>query len=1137
MSNELERENLGISAQGIDLPIVRSKQEIKETLGTSDTLIVIGETGSGKTTQLPIIIKESLRPGQEIAVTQPRRVAATSVARYVAESTGSRLGQDIGYTIRFDDQTTEGTQVNFMTDGILIRKIQGDPLLSNYDVVMVDEVHERSKNIDFSLGLLKDIQKKRKKQGNPLKLVVASATLEKQKLIDYFDNAPAIEVPGRPYPVDVHYRDQNPTDIEDVPGIAAQTTMGILSSGKEGDVLIFMPGREEIDATAKMIEDLAKGSRTLESFDVLPLYGTQSPEEQDRIFAPSRKRKVIVSTNVAETSITIPGVRHVVDSGLIKQIEFNAESGIEALVTVEHAKSGCIQRAGRAGRVAPGDCYRLYTEESFNNRREFQLPEIQRSNLSHVVLQMKKIGIDDVAGFDFIDPPDHETVLSAIQSLTLLGAFDENGELTEIGHTMAELPLEPHIARMVIESEKYGCVEEVATIASFLGARPVFVRPKEEEMRADREHMKYKVKTSDFLTLLNVWRAYEETNYDGRWARDNYLNARVLREVDQVRSQLLNVLQRNGIDLSGGEHVTNDVISKSIASGLVENIMSFHGFHQYKKIDGNSQGYYIHPGSAVAYGKYEEPPSFIVAGQIVETTRTYARNCQVVKPEWLIDIAPHLVTEKKGEPTYNRFDDSFSIPIETYIKGSSYPIHHGEKKIDGNEAHVAFITAIANGTIHLPSIDANRAVLQKMDDLQVRSGGVVRGQLTIDELSQFYNSRLGHVASVKELVEYVAEHDIDLRINIDDFITPNDQEKVILDNPDKLQIGDSSYQVSYARSYGYRGDDEFYASITLPASKIFELTELPHLPSNRKLRIGIEGQKYVSVATDVSLDKMRIDAADIVNTQAWMDWQLDNPKHSVSAESMDDENLRKPIKYGEDPITGSYLYAYPVVVVDAIYGSRYSLEYFRTEGEAESARERAKRMLELAKSREERFPTVPTFQGRFSTSRYRATSRRPETEGEKPTLLGLAEQDTDSMLSEVKELMSRDSKPRRRALLETVLLGRGPDVLDQIKIPEAEFEQILEQLRQLKIERSKSYTSYFSRGSSDVDEGVKNVKSMQLVISAAESTDVKDYIGEDRASISKFKNLLWEKLKVESEVPDDNFVKLATLQILEEMTS
>ncbi len=1134
MSSEQDRENLGPSIQGIDLPIVRSKQEIKETLGMSDTLIVIGETGSGKTTQLPIIIRESLRPGQEIAVTQPRRVAATSVARFVAESVGTRLGQDIGYTIRFDDQTTEGTQVNFMTDGILIRKIQGDPLLSNYDVVMVDEVHERSKNIDFSLGLLKDIQKKRKKQGNPLKLVVASATLEKQKLIDYFDNAPAIEVPGRPYPVDVHYRSQNPSELEDVPVIAAQTTMEILSSGKEGDVLIFMPGREEIDATIKTIDEFTKGNKTQESFDVLPLYGTQSPEEQDRIFAPSRKRKVIVSTNVAETSITIPGVCHVVDSGLIKQIEYNAESGIEALVTVEHAKSGCIQRAGRAGRVAPGDCYRLYTEESFQNRREFQLPEIQRSNLSHVVLQMKKIGIDDVAGFDFIDPPDHETVLSAISSLTLLGAFDESGELTEIGHTMAELPLEPHIARMVIESEKYGCVEEVATIASFLGARPVFVRPKEEEMYADREHSKYKVKTSDFLTLLNVWRAYEENNHDGRWARDNYLNARVLREVDQVRSQLLNVLQRNGIDLSGGDQVTSDVISKSIASGLVENIMNFSGFHQYRKLDDSPQKYYIHPGSAVAYGKYEEPPSFIVAGQIVETTRTYARNCQVVKPEWLVDIAPHLVTEKKGTPTYNRFDDSFTIPVETYVKGSSFPIHHGENKLEGNEAHEAFITALSNGTIHLPTIDANRSVLLKMADLRVRSGGVVRGELTTDELAQFYNSRLGHVASVKELVEYVAEHDVDLRLNIDDFISPSEQEKVILDNPDQLQVGDSSYQVNYARSYGYRSDDDFYASIMLPASKIFELIELPHLPNNRKLRIGIEGQKYVSVATDVSLEKMKIDAADIVNGQAWIDWQLDNPKRSVSAESINDEKLMKPIKYGEDPITGSYLYAHPVVVVDGIYGSRYSIEYFKTEGEAESARERAKRMLELAKSREERFPTVPTFQSRFSTSRYRATSRRTEQEAQRPTLLGLAEQDTEAMINEVKDLIGRDSKPRRRALLETVLLGRGPDVLDQIKIPESEFVQILEQLRQLKIERSKNY---FYGGSGDVDEGVKNVKSMQLVITAAEGADVKDYIGEDRASISKFKNLLWEKLKEEEEVPDDNFIKLATIQILEEMTS
>ncbi|MFN7088773.1 MAG: helicase-related protein, partial [Candidatus Paceibacteria bacterium] len=425
---------------------------------------------------------------------------------------------------------------------ILLRKIQEDPLLQDYSAVMVDEAHERSLNIDFTLGLLKRLQKERAKVGlPPLKIIVTSATLEKEKFACYFGESSMVEVPGRLYPVDIHYEN----NVYDYTTAAAEKVKMIVEQNKEGDILIFMPGWEEIDRTIKEIERLG-----IPDIEILPLHGEMAPEDQDKIFAQSKKRKVIVSTNIAETSVTVPGIRHVIDSGLIKQIEFDPSTGIETLSTRYHAKSGCVQRAGRAGRLAPGECWRLYPESNFDIRPEFQTPEIQRSNLAHVILMMKKIGIENVRSFEFIDPPEAKSFEHAIDTLKTLGALDDNEDITDIGEAMAELPLEPHIARMVIEAEKYNCVEAICTIASFLGGRSVFIRPKGKESEADVAHRHFRVPESDFLTLLRVWEEYEANDFSDSWARNNFLHSKMLAEVRQVRYQLFRVLRRNGIHAS-----------------------------------------------------------------------------------------------------------------------------------------------------------------------------------------------------------------------------------------------------------------------------------------------------------------------------------------------------------------------------------------------------------------------------------------------------------------------------------------------------------------------------------------------------------------------------------------------------------
>jgi RNA helicase HrpA len=628
----------------LELPILKYAEKIKETIASNQNAIIVGETGSGKTTQIPLLLREIISPEDRIAITQPRRVAARSVARYVAERVKCHIGEEVGYQVRFEDHTTEGTRINFMTDGILLRKIQEDPFLREYSIVMVDEAHERTLNIDFVLGLLKLLQRKRTEAGlPPLKIIITSATLEKEKFARYFGNSPMVEVPGRLYPVEIHYEEE---PVYDYTKTAAEKVRMIVEQNKKGDILIFMPGEEEIYKTIREIEALR-----LPGIIILPLYGQMSPEEQDKIFEETNERKVIVATNIAETSVTVPGIRYVIDSGLIKQIEFDPSTGIETLAVRPHAKSGCIQRAGRAGRLAPGECWRLYTESGFNNRPEFQTPEIQRSNLAHVVLMMKKIGIEDVRSFEFIDPPEAKALEQAIDTLKALGALDENEQIAEIGETMAELPLEPHIARMVIEAEKHNCVKAVCTIVSFLGGRSVFVRPKSKEPEDDTAHRRFKVPESDFLTLLKVWQEYEANDYSDDWAKNNFLNSKVLYGVKQIRYQLFRVLRRNGIRAS--ELQDPEAIGKSVAAGLIENLMEYYSRYSYRRVKDGKSGFFIHPSSAV----FGHTPRFIVSAEIVQTTKPYARFVQEVKPQWIREIAPHLTREEVREAYYDPATD------------------------------------------------------------------------------------------------------------------------------------------------------------------------------------------------------------------------------------------------------------------------------------------------------------------------------------------------------------------------------------------------------------------------------------------------------------------------------------------------
>ena len=637
------------------IPVALLREPIRSHIRAHPNFVLVGETGSGKTTLLPPLLlelRDELGLEGKIGVTQPRRVATRSNTDRVSDIMGSEVGQSVGYHVRFDDSTSDNTDITFMTDGILLRKIQFDPLLSEFSIIMVDEAHERSLNIDLCLGLLKDVNHLRMQLGiEPLRIVVSSATIERNKFASYIDESDpenALVIPGKMFPVVPFYEKEIPWGYDFTEG-AADKVKKIVDSHLAGDILIFMPGKKEINMTIENIL-LQVGESELE---LIPLHAELSPEDQDRIFLPSKKRKVIVSTNIAETSVTIDGIIHVIDSGLIKQARFDPHTGIEQLILVEHALSGLDQRMGRAGRTAPGFCYRLFTEASLKSRKQYQSPEIARSNLSQIVLAMKKVGIEDVENFDFIDPPGKASIHQAIEVLTLLGALDEGENLTKIGEFMVDLGLDPRLGRMVIEATRpeINCLSEICTIASFLEGKTVFVRPVELglEKEADRLHAKFKNDyDSDFGVILNVWKAYVKSGYSSDWARANYLNEKALEEAKNVRLELIDVLKNHGlsVDENPNRKVEINTVGKAITAGLIANLMIYTGKHAYKKVDGTKEEIRIHPGS-VYYGSNLGDNPLIVSDEIFINTqgKAYACNCLKVKPEWIRDIAPHLAQD------------------------------------------------------------------------------------------------------------------------------------------------------------------------------------------------------------------------------------------------------------------------------------------------------------------------------------------------------------------------------------------------------------------------------------------------------------------------------------------------------------
>ncbi len=680
------------------LPIDLYQKEIERIILDNPTSVIIGETGSGKTTRIPIMLYNMMKdpnsglPTGKIAVTQPRRPAATGVAAHVALENGVTLGKEIGYQISGENFTSPETMVNFMTDGIMLEMLKHDPLLEEYSVVMVDEAHERSLNIDFTLGLLKRAQALRKEKGlNPLKVIVTSATIEKEKFQNYFGDwggenfkeAPSLVVPGRLYDIDLHYQQ---TETKDHCSAAAEVSKSIVQAMRDGtkvdgDILIFMPGEAEIKQTIENLNIVL--GESLDDVEIFGLMGSTDGKEQKKILekrTPGGKRRIIVSTNVAETSVTVPDVRYVIDSGLINQTEYDPMTGIEALVTKKHAQAGCNQRKGRAGRTAAGECYRLYTEDDFNKREAFQKPEIQRANLGHVVLMMKKMGIKDIRNFDFIEPPEAANMEAAFTALKKLGALTEDEELTENGRFMAELPLSPELSRMIVEAHEHDCVLEIITVAALLRGKPIFRKiPTDEDIernyKTDKEKAEararaeadalaqepFKKTRSDVFALLEVWREYQKHNFNYKWANSNGLNARNLEEAKSTQEQLLGVVKNKR--LKGGpialkliemDDKKKDAVGKSVLAGYIGNLLQREGRlrnsnkFKYSKIVDGTEEIIIHGGSALAAIEHELVVSLSIfeLQQKDKRPQKYSGINHPVKLEWIEEVAPQMVERR-----------------------------------------------------------------------------------------------------------------------------------------------------------------------------------------------------------------------------------------------------------------------------------------------------------------------------------------------------------------------------------------------------------------------------------------------------------------------------------------------------------
>jgi len=672
-SRKAHQESLNINYP--DLPVSARREEILKLIAENQVVVIAGETGSGKTTQLPKMCLELGRGVKGlIGHTQPRRIAARSVANRIAEELQSEMGATIGYKVRFNDQVSENTLVKLMTDGILLAEIQNDRYLNQYDTLIIDEAHERSLNNDFILGYLKQILHKRP----DLKVIITSATIDVERFSRHFNNAPIIEVSGRTYPVEVRYRPIVEEDEQDqLQGIL--NAVDELQTEGRGDILIFMNGESEIRDTAEALQ-----KQNPRFTEILPLYARLSADEQQRIFRPSSLNRIILATNVAETSLTIPNIKYVIDTGTARISRYSYRTKVQRLPIEPISQASANQRKGRCGRVSEGICIRLYSEEDFNSRPEFTDPEILRTNLASVILQMASLGLSDITAFPFVDSPDVRQVQDGIRLLEELQVFHirktkfgEKRELTPIGRQLAQLPIDPRLGRMVIEAAKNGSLHEVMMIVSALSIQDPRERPQEKQQASDEKHRRFADKDSDFLAFVNLWH-YIQTQQKAlsknqflKQCQKDYLNYLRVREWQDIYHQLRLSVREMGLPIN-----TIEANYQQIHTALLAGLLSHIGLKDSEKmhyLGARNAQFFIFPTSAL----FKKQPKWIIASELVETTKLWARTVAKIEPEWVEPLAQHLVKSSYSEPHWAKSKGA----VMAYEKVALYGIPIVQKRL------------------------------------------------------------------------------------------------------------------------------------------------------------------------------------------------------------------------------------------------------------------------------------------------------------------------------------------------------------------------------------------------------------------------------------------------------------------------
>lgn len=804
-----------------DLPITARREEIVATIREHQVVILAGETGSGKTTQLPKMCLEAMGDSLrgKIGCTQPRRVAAMSVSKRVAEELNVPWGREVGCKMRFSDDTGRDTKVKFMTDGILLAEIQSDPMLRAYAMIIVDEAHERSLNIDFLLGYLRQLLPKRP----DLKVLVTSATIDTTAFSQHFNNAPIIEVSGRLYPVDIRYAPVASDDDADMIDAVGETVENALIESNEGDVLVFMPTERDI----REARDLLDG-RLGSSFEVLSLFGRMSSADQQRVFAPGKKRRVVIATNVAETSITIPRIRYVVDTGLARISRYNSRTRTKRLPVEPVSQSSANQRAGRAGRVQDGICIRLYSQEDFDARERFTMPEIQRANLAEVILRMKAFNLGEIEDFPFINPPAPSSIRGGYELLHELRALSDTHEMTPLGKELACLPVDPTLGRMLLQARKEKALPEMLIIAAGLSIPDPRERPENDKERAAAAHKAFWCPDSDFLSLLRIWQASPHADGKGganalrRFCKTNYLAFMRMREWFDVWRQLGDALRDEDQAVPEKTESNDDAIHRSILAAQLGHIamrternaykaagnrevMIFPGSNLYERRDKKNPG---KPGQDKS-----KQPLWIVAGEIVQTSQLFARTVAKINPDWIAELGEHLCERRHSEPHYSAKAGRVLVTERVLLHGLEVKRHHIDFiKIDPVSATQIFIRAALiddEASVQHRFHKQNQALRQKIETslTRVRS---TRAWDVSEAMFKFYDTRIKAVSSVHDLNKLIKERTPEqpnfLCATEKDLIGDQDFACDLEQFPDQVAVGNAVLPLNYVYNPGTEHD-------------------------------------------------------------------------------------------------------------------------------------------------------------------------------------------------------------------------------------------------------------------------------------------------------------------------------------------